>query len=381
VTSWFDDRLRARAGALAPAADQFLREGELARGPDGLVALCERMERWLERDDVDEEGERRFVEQAGALLGLLLIDHVGDAGHVARGGAHRVRLGKYGFFDPFAAVDHALDASDVRRALARQIAIAEAESEARGPVSRVVLAFLEALAAQRPDLRLTDQFEHSLWLRGEDEPFEVDLKRAVESTQDQGPHAVEAVVQKLLSMLPGAAAAESTFAEVRAQLVPRLARADTLLPGLFSLPFHDELVIALMVEEPKRARYVRGNELAAWEVAPQDALGIALENLRALSLRARIARTETAHGPLWTARTGDGRDSARVLLASLHEELRTRIGSSVLLAVPHRDAFYACDADNEALATELAQRAAHDADRAPHKLSARPFVLGALVLP
>ncbi len=375
MPSWFDDGLRARAGALVPAAERFLDGRELARGPDGVVALCARLEDWLEREDVDEEAERRFVEQAGAMLGMLLIDHVGDAGHVARAGAHRVRLGKYGFFDPFAAVDRALDASDVRRALARQLALAEAESEARGPISRVVHALLDALAAQRPDLRFADQFEHSLWLRGDGEPFEVDLKRAVESTRDQGADAVAAVVQKLLAMLPGAAAEASTFLEVRARLMPRLARADALLPGLFSVPFRDELVIALMVEESKRARYVRSQELASWELREAEVLAAAIENLRSRSERARIACAATEHGPLWTARTGDGRDSARLLLPSLHEQLRERIGSHVLVGVPHRDTFYACDAGSPGLVSELRAKVAHDFDRAPHKLSARVFAL------
>jgi hypothetical protein len=369
VTSWFDD-LRARAGALAPAAEPLLSEGELTRGPDGLVALCERMERWLERDDVDEEGERRFVEQAGAALGLLLIDHVGDAGYVARGGAHRVRLGKYGFFDPFAAVDRALDASDVRRALARQIAIAEAESRAQGPISRVVSALVTALHQQRPELQVVDQFEHSLWLRGDDEPFELDLKRAVESTRDQGIEAVQAVVGKMLAMLPGAAQSEALALD---RLVPRLARADALLPGLFSRPLSDELVVALMVEERGRARYVRTNE-----VDEREAYELALHNLRERSTQARIATIETEHGQLWIARTGDGRDSARVLLPSLHEELRTRIGPNVLLGIPHRDTFYACDASAPRLAQQLLARTTHDFDRAPHKLSARAFTLPAI---
>jgi hypothetical protein len=369
VTSWFDD-LRPRAGALAPAAEQFLNGRELARGPDGLVALCTHMEDWLERDDVDEEGERRFVEQAGALLGLLLIDHVGDAGHVARGGAHRVRLGKYGFFDPFAAVDRALDARDVRRALARQVALAEAESKAQGPLSRVVRAFVVTLQEQRPDLHVVDQFEHSLWLRADGEPFEVDLKRAVESTRDQSVDAVNAVVGKLLSMLPGAPSSDRLALD---RLVPRLARADTLLPGLYARPLSEELVVALMVEERGRARYLRTDE-----VDEGEAYTLALQNLRERSTQARIAPIETAHGPLWIARTGDGRDSARVLLPSLHDELHARIGAHVLLGIPHRDTFYACDATVPRLAQQLLARTTHDFDRAPHKLSARAFTLSTL---
>lgn len=383
MASWFDDGLRTRAGALTAPAERFLDGRELARGPDGVIALCDELEHWLERDQVgdqvgdhvDEEAERRFVEQAGAMLGMLLIDHLGDAGHVARGGAHRVRLGKYGFFDPFAAVDRALDAADVRRALGRQLALAEAESQARGPLSRVVAAFVAALAEQRPELRLAEQFEHSLWLRGLGDPFEVDLGRAVESTRDQGPEAVTAVVAKLLALLPGAASRPSRFDDVRAQLVPRLARADGLLAGLLALPFHGELVIALLVEEPQRARYVRESEAAAWDKSPHELLEQALVNLRARSTQARIARTETEHGALWVARTGDGRDSARVLLGSLHDELRARIGPRVLLGVPHRDTFYACSADSLPLAEQLAARTQGDFERAPHRLAARPFLL------
>jgi hypothetical protein len=345
-------------------AEPFLAEQDIARGPDGLIALCDRMERWLERDDVDEEAERRFVEQAGASLGLLLIDHVGGSA-VARDGAHRVQLGRHGFFDPFAAVDRALDAADVRRALARQVALAEAESSGRGPISRVVHALLSALQATRPELTFVDQFEHSLWLRMDGEPFEVDLKRAVESTRDQSIEAVDAVVAKLLAMLPGAAADALELDRI----VPRIARADTLLSGLFRAPLNQELVVALMVEDRGRARYVRASEV------PAHALARALANLSARSERACIVSSETEHGSIWTARTGDGRDSARVLLASLHEELRMRIGPRVLLGIPHRDTFYACDAANPALARELARRTEHDFARAPHKLSARAFEL------
>ena len=65
-----------------------------------------------------------------------------DGAYVARGAVHRVRLGKHGFFDPFAAVDRALDAASVRVELAHQVALAEAEANTRGPISRVVGALL-----------------------------------------------------------------------------------------------------------------------------------------------------------------------------------------------------------------------------------------------
>jgi uncharacterized protein YtpQ (UPF0354 family) len=386
---WLTDSLRTRGGALAPAAECLLRgwlgddASAFRGGARGLLLLCDHMEHWLGLDAVDEEAERGFVEGAGALLGLLLIDHVGDAAHVARGGVHRLRLGKHGFFDPFAAVDRALDADSVRGELAKQVALAEAEAASRGPISRVVSGLSLAVAHKRPDLALADHFDLTLWLRTADggEPVEVDLTRAVESTREQSLDAVSAVVDKLLSMLPGGREVALDFAEARTRLVPRLARGESLRElgagsgALYAKKLTDELVVALLVEYDGRARYVKSRELEAWDVRPEQALELAIENLSLRSERTRIACTETEHGPLWVARTGDGRDSARVLLASLYAALTEKLGTHVFVGLPHRDTFFACAGENQALVQELARRTAHDAERAPHRLSARLFKL------
>ena len=389
MTFWLTDSLRTRAGALAPAAEHFLRswlvdEASVFRGgAHGLGLLSLHMERWLGLESVDDEAERAFVEGAGALLGLLLIDHVGEGAHVVRGGVHRVRLGKHGFFDPFAAIDRALDAASVRTELARQVGLAEAEAAASGPIARVVSGLLRAIERDRPDLQLADHFDLTLWLRtpDSDEPIELDLTRAVESTREQSLSAVQAVIDKLLAMLPGGREVALDFAEVRTRLVPRLARGDALRElgvaggGLHATKLTDELVIALLIEFEGRARYVKSRELEAWGVLPQQALSLALDNLSSRSEHARIARSETEHGPLWVARTGDGRDSARVLLNSLYAALSEKLGERVFVSIPHRDTFFACAGDNPALLHELARRTAHDAERAPHRLSARLFQL------
>ncbi|MDB4991138.1 MAG: hypothetical protein JWN04_6316 [Myxococcaceae bacterium] len=392
MSIWLSDELRTKAGALAPAAERFLVDwlgaaaGSFAGGPRGLGVLCKYMERWLERDDVDEEGERRFVEGAGALLGLLLIDHVGDAAHAARGAVHRLRLGKHGFFDPFSAMDQALDADDVRAELTRQVALAEAEAASVGPLSRVVCALLEGIARERPDLYFADQFDLTLSLHTDahGEKLEVDLRRAVESTRDQGMDAVQRVAGRLLSMLPGGSTVGSDFAEVKKRLLPRLARNDALgeldghgQGGLFRAPLTQELVVALLVEYDGRARYVKQRELDGWGLTPREGLEVALENLAARSGQARIACSETEHGSLWVARTGDGRDSARVLLKGLYAQLSSRLGERVYVSMPHRDTFFACAGDSPALLQELAKKTAHDAERAPHRLSARLFQLTA----
>ncbi|MFT3921406.1 MAG: DUF1444 family protein [Myxococcales bacterium] len=387
---WLGGKLGECAGPLAKAAEGFLHErlgdaaSEFRGGAPGIVFLCEEILRFLALEHVNDEDERRFIEGSGALLGLLLIDHVGEGAHVARGTVHRVRLGQHGFFDPFAAIDRVLDAPSPKQELMRQVSMAEAEAGGRGPISRVVTRFLTNLALERPELTLVAHFDLTLTLQSPEtgEPLEIDLKRAVESTRDQDEGAVENVANRLLSMLPGSAEAEVSLSEARQRLMPRLVRADSLRDLsssgrtlLASAPLTEELGIALLLEYKGRARYVRESELAAWGATWPEAFEIAWRNLAANSKTSRISRSDTPQGPIFVARTGDGRDSARVVLPALPAELRARIGARVALAIPHRDTFFACDADNPQLVEAMQARAREDAARAPHRLSDRVYLL------
>jgi uncharacterized protein YtpQ (UPF0354 family) len=347
------------------------------------VFLCEEVLRFLALEHVNEEEERRFIEGAGALLGLLLLGHVGEGAHVARGTVHRIRLGKYGFFDPFAAIDRTLDAASPKQELMHQVSLAESEAAGTGPISRVVKQFLANVARDRPELSLVSHFDLTLTLRSPDsaEPVEVDLKRAVESTRDQDTRAVDNVANRLLSMLPGSQEAATTLAEAKQRLMPRLVRTDSLrdlsTSGktlLAQSPLTEELSVSLLLEYQGRARYVRQRELDEWGISWNQAFEIAWRNLASCSKASRIGKSETPHGVLFVARTGDGRDSARVVLPALHGELVSRIGPRVALAVPHRDTFFACDADNAALVQEMRTRTEEDAARAPHRLSERVFL-------
>lgn len=381
--------VRQRAGVLADAAElfaaQWLGNDCKLSGGDGLVALCRAVQQFVYVPDVDEETERRFVEGAGALLGVLLIEHIDGASHVGRAGAHRVRLSAHGFFDPFAAMDSVLDAQDIRGELRRQVQLAEAEAAARGPVSRVVSALHSALLRERPELAIEEQFDCMLSLRDRrrDESLQLDLKRAVESTRDQDDEAVQRVTRRLLSLLPGAPETPQLSAsEFEQRVLPRIARADAVRDlssqgktTLLSHPLSAELVVAFVLEYEGRARYVRSSEVEELAMGAADALGCAVRNLRARSDRARVVREPCVEGFMLVARSGDGRDSARVLLTELFDELSVRLGPSICLAIPHRDTFFACAADQPHVTRQVAQRASEDHARAPHALSSRLYRL------
>ena len=393
------DALRARGGPLVDVARRFLQEhGEpgsplFPRGADGLASLADLIDRWCEVEEPAEEADRWFVEGAGSLLGLLLIDDAGDGGWASRDGVHRVRLGPRGYCDPFAIVESALEADEPRASLALGVRRAEAEARGEGTVSRVVTAFEVALGRAHPGSSVREHFETYLRL---DSGVEVDLSRAVGATADQSAAAVAQAVDKLVAMLPGGDARETVdWNDARPRLLPRLICGEFLDSlratsehriELWSRPVGHDAWLALVLSYGDRARYVRAEEVEAWGEDPpgtaaagasDDAgpMRAALENLAARSSSARLARIETTDGPLVIGRSGDGLDGSRLLLPGLHDVLAAELGSPLLVAAPHRDTLLACHAGSAATAEALRRRALDEARRAPHRITAGLFLL------
>ncbi|MDX2089592.1 MAG: hypothetical protein SFX73_17185 [Kofleriaceae bacterium] len=364
--------LGATCGPLVGPAAR-LADADFPRGTDGIRRLAHEVEKFAAREEASDDEDRAFVESAGALLGLLLVDHVGDGAYAERDGAHRVRLGARGFFDPFDAIDSALDADRPTAWLARAVAFAEKEAADVGPVSRVVAAFEQRLAMTRDDLEVEARFERRVWLTG---GIEVDLTRAVDATHDQRPEAVAQAVEKICALLPGAARApHTTWLEAAPRIVPRVLGPTFAAPGVYEAPLLGPLRLALVLAFEGRARFVRAREAEDW--GEDVARGRAIENLAARSSRARFARVEHSGGAWVVARTGDGLDAARLVLPGLHDVLAAELGTPVVVAVPHRDALLACAAAGGVSVTALRDRAEDDARRAPHRISESLFLLSA----
>ncbi len=377
------------AGPLTEAARRFLEShpgapaSPFPRGVDGLRSLAAALDAWA---DVEPSAlDEGFIEGGGALLALVLLDHVGIGAHVSRDGVHRVRLGPDGFVDPFAAMRDALESDDPPAALIDAVAHAEAEARGELGVGRATRLLREALARERPDLRIVDTFGPQVRLDSvrpdamrPDSAVEIDLNRLLRATRDEPEATAKRAIRKLITMLPSGDGAGQTLADVRSSLLPRVTA-----PGFAaSLAEHGELAfrarlggaveLALIIAHDDRSRYVGAHELLSWSVTFDEALAIAIGNLAGRSGQARFARVDTDAGPLVVARTGDGLDAARLLLPSLHDVLAPELGDTFLVAIPHRDALFAC-ADQPALAAALTERARLDAAKAPHQITERLF--------
>lgn len=351
------------------------------RGVDALREIGARVDAFAFGEDVSEEQERIFVERTGALLALVLVDHVGEGAYVSREGVNRVRLGMRAFFDPFAVIDATLDAEKPKRFLAEVVGKLEAEANDAGPISRVLWSFEKTLAEVRPDLSVAQRFECIVRL---EDGTEIDLTRAVAATRDQEMSAVTQAAVKLVNMLPGGSGERGVpWSEAKEKILPRLVAKDfspsahANTPALLLTPVVGDIQLAFVLMYEGKARYVRESELASWEIDLQAAKDAAIGNVAARSGNARFARVDTEHGSYVIARTGDGLDSSRLLLPGLHDVLAKELGPNFLVAVPHRDTLLACTAGNDALEVAVLARVRSECARAPHRISDKLYVLGA----
>jgi uncharacterized protein YtpQ (UPF0354 family) len=380
--------LSERAGPLIEPALCFLqrqRAGDsdsFRGGTEGIRWLARELVAFAYLESVSDEEEQAFVEGAGALLGLILIDHLPEARHAAQAGAHRVRIGAYAFIDPFAAIERALEARDIPKALAASLAEAEREARGVGAMSRVVRTLAELLLLERPHLRVAGQFDARLMLAGrnDDEQIEIDLTQAIRATSSQSAQAVQDVARRLISLLPGAQEPEQDFHDLRSRIVPRICRTDAVTSlskqgraELFRSEFVSDLSIAILVEHEGRARYLRTREVEAFAISSADLLAYAIENLLLRSTQFRLSELDREAKGCFITRTGDGRDSTRVLLPSVRALLRERFGDHVAVGIPHRDAFLCCDASDSHSVTTIRARVTLDAARAPHRLTDELF--------
>ena len=377
MESWIDD-LRSRCGPLTDAASIFAAqlgvERDPPRGVNGLVALSNAVAR------LDgEQDERLFIELAGSYFAVVLCDALGHGQHVARGGKHRVDLGEASF-DPFGALERVLAADDAARALAHEVSRAEAEAAGTGPCARVAREVERQVRARFNQTRVVERFDHTLKLEVDGNELELDLSRLVRATSGESTSSLHKAVERFLSAVPGMSAPAAAWSEVRESILPRPVGAQMLagLPERSALwlgrltadaPRRDAPQLGVILRSERRARYVQARELEAWDITSLELREAALENLAQRSTNAKLACTDTEHGPIVVAKSGDGLDAARVLLPGLIDILGPELGVPFAVAIPHRDTLLACPLDAPAAVAHLKRTARDQAAKAPHAIS------------
>jgi uncharacterized protein YtpQ (UPF0354 family) len=328
-----------------------------------------------------DEDERSFVEGAGAYFGLILLDHFDNSAHQVRDGVHRLRLGRHGSFDPFASIERVMQASQVRRALFAEVALAEAEAEGRGPIARVFQETERQLLAC-DDVRVIECFDKKLWADFNGARVELDLTRIIEIARGESADTLQSAVRRLCTALQPSGPRAEAWEAVRARIFPRLVGPSFIdaLPDPKSLHLQRlarEVWVTLVLRYEGRARYVREDEMETWSKDGAQPRAQALLNLAHTYERARLSRHDTQDGPLVIAESRDGHDAARLLLPGVHSLLVHELGGPCVVGIPHRDTLLAAPITNRAMVATLRERVDEAARRAPHAISSRLLIVAA----
>lgn len=381
--TWLDE-LNERLGPLRPAAAEFLRWRGLENlqpGSEGARRLADELDAFAHDLSAPDDADDRFLEGAGALLGALLVASITDARHAPHAERHGLSLGPYGYFDPFAAIDAALDADDPRAALAEAIRRAEAEARGEGPHARAVRSFDELLSLKRPDLALLRHRGTSVHLG---DGIEVELAEAMHAGADDDAD-LEVAICRLIDLLPGGdeADAANDWSYARRKLLPRLVGAPFLREldarggaPLYRAPLVGNVHVCLVLADRDRARFVRDDERDCWGVTDLELEAAYLARLAERSRSARFDAVETDEGVMVVARSGDALDSARLLLPGLHGVLCRELSPPLWVSVPHRDTLLAVGGVDASMRDALTERTRLEHARAPHGISAQVFELG-----
>lgn len=370
LPGWME-ALRVAAGPLLPPAVTFARDRgpwPFPRGREGIRRLAAEVEAFAYDLAASDDDDSRFVEGAGALLSLLLLDHVGRGGHVERAGRHLLALGVAGFIDPFEAIDAALDAERPSSSLARAVEVAEAEAAGEGPKARLHTALEAALGRVGARQQVRERFEFHVEL---DDGIELDLTRFAVLVDDAS--ALDAALDRLASLIIGSGGSDRPDP---AQLFPRLVHRDfvgSLGAELATTPVTHELACAYVQRFSERARFVTAREAESLGRAGVDLAACAIGNLEEAHRVSRYGVGSIGGATCLSLTRADGLAASVLLSPGFRGELLGRLGSPLIVGIPHRDRLVALPLANatksffDALLDERA--------RAPHGILGRGLLL------
>lgn len=174
--------------------------------------------------------------------------------------------------------------------------------------------------------------------------------------------------------------APKTFRDAQQRLLPHVrGRSDFSFSNLMARaerlerddrPFRlltEEIGIGLMLDDLEMRRGVDHAQLASWDIAEDEALRVALENLRART----EPEFEQQRAGVWVSAWRDGYDATRILLPDIVSDLPVR-GRPVIV-VPHSNLLVVTGDDDPAGLVGMAQLAVSAFDD-PRPISVTPLV-------
>ena len=207
------------------------------------------------------------------------------------------------------------------------------------------------------------------------------LYRSAVQRQDSSVRIIERWAVELLRAAEGTPDRNAAFDDVKERIMPVLLTAehfDGAKGSMIGQPIIEGLVVAYVIDGDRTIAHIPEPQFKRWDVSLDDVHDRSIENLVAISqsLAADAAQDETGQVNLILFQKGDGYDSSRLLLPTLHERLRGHLGSPFLAAIPNRDILICIRHDSSILASVRGQ-VAQDFRTMPRQITERLFLVTA----
>lgn len=207
------------------------------------------------------------------------------------------------------------------------------------------------------------------------------LYRSVLQKQDAGDHMIERWAVELLRAAEGTPDRNAPFAELADRVMPVLLTREYFEAAgeaAVGQPLVEGLYVAYVIDGDRTIAHIPMAQFKKWKIELDDLHNKAIDNLvaKSNSLQADAAQDENGQVNLILFQLGDGYDSSRLLLPTLHERLRGHLGSPFLAAIPNRDILICIRNDSVVLDGVKAQ-IAQDFRTMPRQITEQLFLVTA----
>ncbi len=185
-------------------------------------------------------------------------------------------------------------------------------------------------------------------------------------------HQIDRWMVELLRASEGTPDRFGTFEELKERILPMVlpgAAADQY-KGTVNSTLVDGLLVAYAIDQDRTISYIPQERFVDWKITVEELHELAITNLvaRSESLAAHAAEDENGEVNLILFQTMDGYDASRILLPTLHERLRSYLGSPFGAAIPNRDMLL-CFRNDEETVNRLAKQVKEDYLQMPHQVT------------
>jgi hypothetical protein len=205
------------------------------------------------------------------------------------------------------------------------------------------------------------------------------LYRSVMQKPDALVHTTERWAVELLRAGEGSPDRNASYEDVSDRVMPVLLTTEAFEAAkgaMVGQPLVEGIYVTYVIDGDRTITHIPSSQFKKWGVELDSLHEKSLANLVAKSetLAADAAQDEDGKVNLILFTLGDGYDASRLLLPTLHERLKSHLGSPFLAAIPNRDILI-CIRNDSSIMGSVKDQIAQDYRTMPRQITEKLFLV------